>query len=170
MVVRSALGRRAPAVALMAIGAAVMVGGSLLPWVRTGGARRHSYELFALVERLGFAPDGPAAAALQWWPLVPLIAIVAVVGAWWGWPRAGGAIGVLAAVYAGGVGLAVRTAASDVIDIEPGATVTALGGAILLVGSVASILAGTRDATGRVRTPTDLAGRERHAAPPVDRS
>lgn len=167
---RSALGRRAGPVAVMAVGAVVMVGGSLLPWVRTGGARRHSYELFTLVERLGFAPDGPAAAALRWWPLVPLIAVVAVVGAWWGWPRAGGAIGVVAASYAGGVGLAVRSASSPMIDIELGTTVTAIGGAILLAGSVACIVAGTREATGRVRTPTDLAGRGRHAAPPVDRS
>jgi len=170
MTVRSALGRRARAVVVMAVGAVVMVGGSLLAWIRSGDARRNSYALFALVERLGFAPDGPAAAAIRWWPLVPLVAVVAVVGAWWGWPRAGGIVGIVAASYAGGVGVAVATASSPGVDIEPGPLVTAIGGAILLAGSIACVVAGARDTTRTVRSPTDLAGPGRHAAPPVDRS
>jgi hypothetical protein len=154
----------------MVIGTVVMVGGSLLPWVGTGGARRHSYRLFALVERLGFAPDGPAAAALRWWPLVPLIAVVAVVAAWWGWPRTGGAIGIVAGLYAGGVSLAVRAAASDVVDVAAGPTVTAVGAAVLRVGSLGCVVAGAQDAAGRVTPPTGLAASGRPAAPPADRS
>ena len=147
MTVRSAIGRRGPAVVAMAIGASVTVLGSLLPWVRTGGRRRHSYDLLALVERLGFATDGMAATALRWWPLVPLLAVGAVVAAWWGWPRAGGGLGVLAALYAGGTAVAVaRAPAGDLVDIELGTFVTAAGALALLGGSIAAVAEGVRAA------------------------
>ena len=142
MTVRSAMGRRGPAVVTMAAGALVMVGASLLPWVRTGGVRRNSYDLLALVERLGFASDGPAEPALRWWPLMPLLAAVAVIAVWWGWPRTGGLVGVVAAIYGGAVGLAVSRVAADVVDVEPGPTVTFLGALILGGGSLAAIVLG----------------------------
>ena len=169
MTVHAALGRRGPTVSVMAAGALIMVGGSVLPWLRTGGRRRHSYELFDLVERLGFAPDGIGAWALRWWSVMPLLAVLAVVTAWWGWPRAGGAIGIAAALYAGGVGLAVGTASSPAVDIARGPAVTAVGAGILLGGSVACIAAATRDVR-RVRSSTDLVPPGRPAARPADRS
>ena len=128
---------------MMAVGGVVMVGGSLVPWVRTGGARRNSYELLSLVERLGFAPDGPAEPALRWWPLMPLLAAVAVVHTWWGWPRAGGAVGVVAALYGGGVGLAVSLADADLVHVEPGPAVTVVGALVLGAGSIAAIVSST---------------------------
>jgi len=136
----------------MTAGAAGVIVGSSMAWVRTGGARRNSYDLFAVIGRLGFAPDGPASAALRWWPLVPLLAVAGVVVAWWGWPRPGGALGILGALYAGGVAIAVSAApaASDVIDVEPGALVTAIGGVALFVGSVLCVVIPTRP-TGRAR-------------------
>jgi hypothetical protein len=140
MTVRSPMGRRGPAVILMAVGGVVMIVGSLVPWVRTGGARRNSYDLLSLVERLGFAPDGPAEPALRWWPLVPLMVAVAVVATWWGWPRAGGALGVVAAVYGGGVGLAVTRYDADLVRVEAGPTATFVGALILAAGSIAAIV------------------------------
>jgi hypothetical protein len=141
--VRSAIGRRGPAVVTMAVGAVVMLGGSLLAWVRTGGARRDSYDLLSLVERLGFAPDGPAEIAMRWWPLVPLLAVVAVVATWWGWPRTGGAIGLGAAAYGAAMGLAVNSARSDLVRIEPGTVITIVGAVILAGGSIAAIVVGS---------------------------
>ena len=140
--VRSAIGRRGPAVVTMAVGAVVMLVGSLMAWIRTGGARRNSYDLLSLIDRLGFAPDGPAEFALRWWPLVPLLAVVAVVATWWGWPRTGGAIGLVAAAYGGGMGLAVNSARSDLVRIEPGTAVTIVGAVILAGGSIAAIIVG----------------------------
>jgi hypothetical protein len=169
MTVRAALGRRGPAVAAMVVGALIMVGGSLLAWLRTGGRRRHSYELFDLVERLGFAPDGIGAWALRWWPLMPLLAVLAVVAAWWGWPWAGGAIGIVAALYGGGVSLAVGTVSSPAVDIARGPAVTAVGAVILLGGSLWCIAAAARDRR-RVRSSTDPVPPGRPAARPVDRS
>lgn len=155
MTVRASIGRRGPAVVVMAAGALVTVAGSLLPWVRTGSARRNSYDVFALVDRLGFSPDGAAAQGLRWWPLVPLLTAVAVVVAWWGWPRTGGAVGVVGGLYAGGVGLAVSTAdAVQVVDTQFGAAVTAVGGLVLLLGSLAAIVIGWQSPA---RAPTDLA-------------
>ena len=150
MTVRSAMGRRGPAVVVMAAGAVVMVAGSLVPWVRTGGARRNSYDLLSLVDRLGFAPDGPAEAALRWWPLIPLLAAIAVVATWWGWPRAGGAVGVVAAIYGGGVGLAVSRADPALVRVEPGPTVTFVGALILAAGSIAAIVVGWRPEVDRL--------------------
>jgi hypothetical protein len=140
------LDRLLPAVGAMAAGATLVIVGSLMAWVRTGGARRNSYDLFAVIGRLGFAPDGPASAALRWWPLVPLLAVVGVVAAWWGLARVGGSIGIVAAVYAGGVAIAVSAAptVADVVDLELGAPATAVGGVTLLAGSVACVVIGSR--------------------------
>lgn len=122
----------------MGVGGAVTVVGSLLPWVRTGGARRHSYDLLALVARLGFAEDGPAETALRWWPLLPLLVVAAVVAVAWGWPRIGAAVGAAAALYAGGVALAViRAPAAPTVEVELGAVVTIVGAAVLLAGAIA---------------------------------
>jgi len=143
--VRAGSAGRGPAVVVMAAGAVVVIVGSLLPWLRTGGRRRHSYDLFELVERLGFAPSGPVATALRWWPLVPLLAVSAVVAAWWGWPRAGGLVGVIAALYAGAIALAVSLAPTGrAIDALVGAPVTIVGAVVLLAGAVAAIVAGFR--------------------------
>jgi hypothetical protein len=126
----------------MAVGAAVTIVGSLLPWVRTGGARRNSYDLLSLVDRLGFAPDGPAEVALRWWPMMPLLSTVAVVAAWWGWPRVGGSIGAVAALYAGAVGVAVFRAGSDLVRVEPGPAVTIAGALVLVAGSIGAVVVG----------------------------
>jgi hypothetical protein len=140
------LGRQALGLPAMAAGAAAVIVGSLMTWVRTGGRQRHSYDLFAVIGRLGFAPDGPASAALRWWPLVPLLTVAGVVVTWWGWARLGGAIGVVAALYAGGVAVSVSSAptTTGVVDLELGAPVTAVGAVVLLVGSVASLIVPTR--------------------------
>lgn len=117
----------------------MVVIGSLLPWVRSGSRDRHSYDLFALVERLGFSPEGVVGTMIRWWPLVPLLAIGAFVVAWWGWRRAGGVIGIVAGLYGGGVGLAI-VAAPAVIPVRPGAPMTAIGGFGLVVSSVLTVV------------------------------
>ena len=143
----------------MTVGAAVTVVGSLLTWVRSGGARRNSYDIFRLVARLGFAPDGPAATALRWWPVMPLLATIAVVAVWWTWPRVGGVIGLLAALYAGGVAVAVLAAPTGgAVAIGAGPAVSAVGAAILLTGSVRLVVLSWRSTGDGDRGP--------HAGPP----
>ena len=151
---RAPIGRRAVPVAVMAAGAALAIVGALLPWIRTGGRSRNSFDLFRIVRDLGFAPDGVAAAVIRGWPVVPLLAVVGVVAAWWGWARPGGAIGVVAAVYAGAVGAAILVAPTRgrVLSRAIGPTVTAIGGIVLLAGSIAVLV------LGRAVTPPTASG------------
>ena len=150
-VVEGAIGRRGLAVLVMAGGAAVTIVGTLLPWLRTGGRQRHSYDLFALVGRLGFAPDGPVGTALRWWPLVPLLAVAGVVAGWWGWPRVGGTIGVAAACYAGGTAMAITVAGSDDFDLRAGTIVTIGGAVVLLAGAVLAVVTGVAVSSRRAQ-------------------
>jgi len=126
----------------MAVGAAVVVTGTLLPWVRTGGRRRNSYDVLELVERLGFAPDGAAATALRWWPVVTVLVVLAVVATWWGWPRLGGATGLVAAGYAGTMAAVVAFRGSAIVRVEVGPTVTIVGAVVLAAGSAAALTNG----------------------------
>ena len=130
-----------------------MVLGSFLPWVRTGSRSRNSYDVFRVVGRLGFAPEGPAATALRWWPVVPLLTVVAVVAVWWGWGRPGGVLGIVAAVYAGIIGAAVAAAPqAGLLDIGAGPVLTAIGGVVLLGGAIAATIVGRgRGAAGAAR-------------------
>jgi hypothetical protein len=141
----------------MTSGAALMIVGTLLTWVRSGGARRNSYDIFRLVGRLGFAPDGPEATALRWWPVMPLLATSAVVAVWWSCPRLGATLGLLAGAYAGGVAVAVLAAPDGgLVQIGPGPVATAIGAAILLAGTIGVLSARS----------TDRGARAPRAAPP----
>jgi hypothetical protein len=142
--------------------------GALLPWLRTGGRSRNSFDLFRVVGDLGFARHGVAATAIRWWPIVPLLAVVAVVTSWWGWARTGGVVGVVAGLYTLAVGIAVLGAPTRgrIIARSVGATVTTVGGGVLLVGSAAVLAVGVGwrpavipptgpVAPGRPSAPTD---------------
>jgi hypothetical protein len=152
---------------LMAAGAALAILGALLPWIRTGGRSRNSFDLFRIVRDLGFAPDGAAAAVIRGWPIVPLLAVVGVVAAWWGWARPGGVIGVVAAVYAGAAGAAILVAPTRgrVLARAIGPTVTTIGGILLLAGSIAVLIVGRA-----VTSPTPTAAPARPSGSPGGRS
>jgi hypothetical protein len=128
----------------MAVGALVVVVGTLLPWVRTGEASRNSYDVFALLDRLGISPGELVGRGLRFWPLVPLLVIAAAVLAWWGWVAVGAATGILGGIYAGGVAIAVMNTDAVTVAIRPGATITLVGGLVLLVGSFAALVLGAR--------------------------
>jgi hypothetical protein len=164
---RAPIGRRAVPVVVMAVGAALAIVGALLPWIRTGGRSRNSFDLFRIVRDLGFAPDGVAAAVIRGWPVVPLLAVVGVVAAWWGWARPGGVIGIVAAVYAGAVGVAILAAPTRgrVLARAIGPTVTTVGGVALLAGSIAVLVVGRA-----VRSPTATGAPARPSGAPGGRS
>lgn len=154
MTVHAPLGRRAVPFGVMLAGAVLAIIGSFLPWVRSGSRSRHSYDVFRVVGNLGFAPDGPAATALRWWPLVPFLAVAAVVAVWWGWARVGGGVGVAAGLYAGGVGVAVLAApAGGLVDTGAGPPLTVAGAVILLGGSVAVLVIGAGTTVTRATRP-----------------
>jgi fatty acid desaturase len=124
-------------------GAALTLVGTFLPWLRSGTSNRSSYEVFELVERLGFSPNSAVGWALRLWPLVPLLLVIAAVVQWWNVRRSQASIVIpaLAAVYAGGTAAAVKWSPDDgLIRTGVGPVVTLLGGALTATGVVISIL------------------------------
>jgi hypothetical protein len=121
----------------MTAGAVLTMIGTFMPWVRSGQTSRSSYGLLGLVDRLEFAPGGPAATAVKWWPLVPTLLTVTVIAVWW--PRKGvaSACGLIAGLYVLGIALALGKAP---LPLLVGRTAS-LGGAIILIGAAAVTVA-----------------------------
>jgi hypothetical protein len=129
----------------LTIGGVVACIGTLQPWVASGTRNRNSYDIAEIVGRLGFAPDGPMGIGLRAWPLVPLMMVVAATAAWWGYHAIGALVGVVAAVYAGGVGTAVSRAPDEgLLHVLDGPRLTAVGGGLVLVGSLLTAAAALR--------------------------
>lgn len=124
--------------------------GTFLTWVRSGAADRSSYDVFDLVDRLGFSEDGVVGWALRLWPLVPLLLVVAVVAGWWPsqsrtWVVARMAATAAAALYAGGVAIAVANAPEiGLFRRGPGPVVTVIGSVTMLAGAAAAWITATR--------------------------
>ena len=118
-------------------GAAVALVGTFLPWLRSGARRRNSYEIFSLVERLGFATSSVVGWGLRLWPVVPFLLIGAVTLQWFPrrWVTGGSAIVVV--VYIGGVSVAVETApATSLIAVEYGPWVVVVGILTFAIGAL----------------------------------
>ncbi len=101
--------------ASITVGGAVAVAGSFLPWLRSGAVDRSSYEIFDLIDRLGFSPDGAVGWAVRLWPLVPLLFVVAAVVQWSMSLHplvvvARRLLPLIATIYGGGVALVIRLA------------------------------------------------------------
>jgi hypothetical protein len=124
----------------VAVGSGVVLVGTFLTWLRSGTAARSSYDLFDLVDRLGFSQGGLVGWALRVWPLVPFLLVVTVI-TWWspfhgpGWTAVRAALALVAALYPGGVAVAVVNAPDvAVFHIGKGPIVTIVGACLMLVG------------------------------------
>ena len=121
-------------------GAVVIVVGTFLPWLRSGTRRRSSYEIFSLVERLGYSRSDIVGWGLRLWPILPLLVACAASLLWFrrGWPTT--AAVAVAAVYAGIVSAAVTSASSNaVITVEYGSSVTLVGAFLLAAGYLVTV-------------------------------
>ena len=129
--------RRAGAIVLT-VGAVITLVGTFLGWVSSGSAERSSYEVFGLVERLGFSPDGAVGWALRLWPLVPLTLVVSVIVHWvhhpsMRWPRH--ATASAAVLYPGVTSIAIVNAPEvGLFRVGPGPWVTLVGSVVMLAG------------------------------------
>lgn len=136
---RSRAGDHVPS-AITTGGAAVALIGTFLPWLRSGSVDRSSYEIFDLVERLGFSPNGTIAWTLRLWPLVPLLLVLGAISGWLRPAdrrvrRALAVVPVAAALIVGGIALAVSLAPDiGLFRIGAGPAVTAVGGLGMLAG------------------------------------
>lgn len=125
------------------IGAALTIFGTFRGWVASGARHRNSYDILQLVDRLGFAPDGPLYIALRAWPLVPLLVVTASVAAWWRWHAVATVCGLAGGAYAGGVGVVVGRGPRDgVVRVLDGPQVTAVGAMIVVLGATVVAVAG----------------------------
>ena len=138
----------------LGLGALAASIGTFLPWVRSGTRRRSSYEIFSLVERLGFSPSSAVGWGLRLWPVAPLLLVLTVTLSWFPRKWVTGGSALVAVTYVGGVAAAVESAPStSLLRIEFGPVVT-LGGAVLLAaGAVLT-------ATGRLPRADPLPNRQ----------
>ena len=159
--VRSFLGHRPSALGAYTAAGAVVVVSTFLPWLRSGSTSRSSYELLGLLDRLDIAPDGWISVLVRWWPLVPLLVVLAIVLAWWRRWVLSFATAFVGVLYTGGVGTALVVAAGRTpITVGPGPTVCALASVTFLV--TAAWMAFSHASDRAVPAPV--------AAPPVDPS
>ena len=123
-------------------GAVVAVVGTFLPWLRSGARRRSSYEIFSLVDRLGFSESSLVGWGVRLWPIVPLLVAGATTLQWFPRKWVSGIVTTVAVVYAGGVSAAVETApSSSLVAIEYGALVTLAGALGLAAGALVTLRA-----------------------------
>jgi hypothetical protein len=118
-------------------GALVALLGTFVPWLRSGTRRRNSYDIFSLVDRIGFSRSGAVGWGLRLWPIVPFLLAVAVTLQWfprrWLTPASAGFV----AVVVGGVALAVRSApTTSFIAAQEGPIVTLVGAVLLAAGAL----------------------------------
>lgn len=124
-------------------GAVIAVLGTFLPWLRSGARRRSSYEIFSLVDRLGFSESSLVGWGVRLWPIVPLLLAGAATLQWFPRRWVTGGLTMVAVVYAGGVAAAVESApSSSLITIEYGPLVTLAGVLVLAAGALVTLRAG----------------------------
>jgi hypothetical protein len=122
------------------IGAVVVVAGTFLPWLRSGTRERSSYEIFSLVERLGYSRSDLVGWGLRLWPIVPLLLAGSVVLLWYPRKWLTGTVTIVAAIYAGAVAAAVSSASPvSIISVEYGATVALVGSVLLTLGYLLTV-------------------------------
>lgn len=141
---------------LATVGAAIAAVGTFVPWLRSGTRQRNSYELFSLVDRLGFSQSSVIGWGLRLWPVVPFLLVLAVTLQWFSRTPSGrwitGLVVMVVVVYAGVVSLAVRSApSSSLITIESGSVVSLVGTIAFAAG--AAMCATTRGIPGPGAAP-----------------
>ena len=121
-------------------GSVAVVVGTFLPWLRSGTRLRSSYDIFSLVERLGFSRSDVVGWGLRLWPVLPFLVVCAVTSTWFPRPWITGIASMIAAIYAGGVSAAVRSASPvGNISVQYGATVTLIGATVMAAGYLLTI-------------------------------
>jgi hypothetical protein len=143
--------------AVVTLGAAAVLVGTFLTWLRSGATERSSYDVFDLVDRLGFSEGGVVGWALRLWPLLPLLLVVSVIAWWWpssgtSWLAARVVLALVTSIYAGGVAVAVANAPDVALfSVGPGPIVTIFGALVMLMGIAAAPVLARRRRSANAR-------------------
>lgn len=145
---------------MVAVGAAVALVGTFLPWLASGSVDRSSYDLIEMVERLGYSPDGAMGIAVSAWPFAPLLLVVSIVGSWVrGWVPLPllAAWWVVTAAFVSGAAFGVLGAPDPgILRIRYGLWVSLVGAALVVAGGVVEVALVARRPVSSGR-PTDRA-------------
>jgi hypothetical protein len=118
--------------------------GSLAPWVTSLGVSANSWDLRDLVLGLGFGDNGAFDIAVTLWAVVPLVLVATVLAAWLGRAIISAVCGVVGALYAGIVALAVLQAPDiEVYTVEWGVPLTFVACLVVLASAVWQVAART---------------------------
>jgi hypothetical protein len=151
---------RSASTAVALVGAVGVLGASFLPWVRSGGAHRTSYELVRAAERLDVV-SGRAALVARAWYLLPLVVAAACLAASLGRLRVSLA---LSAVAGAAATLLAALVGRSPLTTEVGWTTTLPAAALVLVGVSCSLINRTPwvRRTGNLRSVVTRGGGFRH--------
>lgn len=121
---------------LVTVGAVLTIVGSFAPWVSSLGITANSWDLRNIVLGLGFSDNGAFDIAVTVWAVLPLVLGAAVLAAWLGRAVISAVCGVIGALYAGIVALAVLQAPDiDLYTVEWGVTLTFISCVMVLVSA-----------------------------------
>jgi hypothetical protein len=129
------------AAGITAAGAGVVLVGSFLPWYRSGRRARSSYDLFAVVERIGALPGPVATVAVSIWVAVPVVVAVVIAALLLRRKVLAALVALVLGSYALTLALIVGSASSS---WEAGVIVAAVGGITSVVGGTALLIATRR--------------------------
>lgn len=121
------------------MGAVTVLVGSFLPWLRSGTRDRSSYDLLAIVDRLGFAPGGVVGWAVRLWPALPLLLVVVVIVHWWPAGHGRRTVTLVTAAYSAGTATAILLAPEVALfSVGPGPWLAIVGAVGLVAAAVLS--------------------------------
>ena len=122
---------------LVTVGAVLTIVGSFAPWVSSLGVSANSWDLRDLVLGLGFGDNGAFDVAVTLWAVVPLVLGAAVLAAWLGRAVISAVCGVVGALYAGIVAVAVLRAPDiELYTVEWGVPLTIVACLVVLASAV----------------------------------
>ena len=118
---------------LTALGCAVALLGTFLPWLATGERERSSYDLSSIARRLNVASSTGERLAITLWPVVPFCLLGAAVLLVMRCSSGARLFAVAVSAYVGAVAIIVWRAP---LDTGPGVPVTVVGTALFVAGAL----------------------------------
>jgi hypothetical protein len=127
-------------------GLILVVAGSFLPWVISGNVSRSSYAIVGVVDRLGFADDGPLAVLVDLWPFVGAVCVAPVIAGILRWWRTSGVLCVCYGLLTGALSFGLLAFGSGVGGL--GVRLSPIGPAVMAAGAILLICGGVALAVG----------------------